>query len=275
VLARATDGALVVTKAGSTHVDQLATACEALRITGATVLGVVLNCVPRKLGSSYYGGYAHSGYRSNESAGRSTTSGSKRRHPDALRPAAQVPGTPNPPSFAHAQPAADLVTSQATAMWSVQDTGPASARIEPVAHHLVNGALFPEPIATGLPERDPEHRVVLPRPDALPETVRAAISSNTPTPHQLPLRAAHPVVDNHPTRTRGRQRGRRAARNLHEPELIIDADRGTATQAAAADGSSWHVEWGDLPALIAGPRDGDGHDGVDGRVNGSNGRHRN
>lgn len=64
LLARATDGALVVTRAASTHTDQLAAACEALRIAGANVLGVVLNRVPRKRGASYSGGYAYGGYRS-------------------------------------------------------------------------------------------------------------------------------------------------------------------------------------------------------------------
>ncbi len=65
LLARASDGALVVTRAASTHVEQLAEATQALRTAGANVLGVVLNRIPRKKGSGYYGGYdAYRGYRS-------------------------------------------------------------------------------------------------------------------------------------------------------------------------------------------------------------------
>lgn len=65
LLARATDGALMVARAASTHGEQLTAACDSLRIAGATVLGVVLNRVPRRRASSYYGGYeGYHGYRS-------------------------------------------------------------------------------------------------------------------------------------------------------------------------------------------------------------------
>lgn len=64
LLARVTDGALLVTRAASTHAEQLAAGCDALRIAGANVLGVVLNRVPRKRNGTYYGGYAAEGYHS-------------------------------------------------------------------------------------------------------------------------------------------------------------------------------------------------------------------
>ncbi|MEH0825330.1 MULTISPECIES: polysaccharide biosynthesis tyrosine autokinase [unclassified Micromonospora] len=54
VLARATDGALVVTRVGSTKTDQLATSIEALRHVDARILGVVANRVKRKNKDGYY-----------------------------------------------------------------------------------------------------------------------------------------------------------------------------------------------------------------------------
>jgi polysaccharide biosynthesis transport protein len=64
VLARLTGGALVVTRIGSTRIEQLGAAVEALRTAGATVLGVVANRLPRRRGA---GGYAYRyGYGSDE-----------------------------------------------------------------------------------------------------------------------------------------------------------------------------------------------------------------
>jgi polysaccharide biosynthesis transport protein len=66
ILARLTDGALVVARAGSTRVEQFTAAVECLRTAGATILGIVLNRVSKRA-SSYgggygtYGGYAPSG----------------------------------------------------------------------------------------------------------------------------------------------------------------------------------------------------------------------
>ncbi|WP_280838772.1 polysaccharide biosynthesis tyrosine autokinase [Micromonospora sp. A200] len=54
VLARATDGALVVTRVGSTKADELATSIEALRDVDARILGVVANRVKRKNKDGYY-----------------------------------------------------------------------------------------------------------------------------------------------------------------------------------------------------------------------------
>jgi len=47
ILARITDGALVVVRSASTQVDQLRTAADGLRTVGASVLGVVLTHAPR------------------------------------------------------------------------------------------------------------------------------------------------------------------------------------------------------------------------------------
>ncbi|MET9018462.1 polysaccharide biosynthesis tyrosine autokinase [Actinopolymorpha sp. NPDC004070] len=55
VLARATDGALVVTRVGSTKTDQLETSIEALQHVDARILGVVANRVKRKKRRSYEG----------------------------------------------------------------------------------------------------------------------------------------------------------------------------------------------------------------------------
>jgi succinoglycan biosynthesis transport protein ExoP len=60
ILARVTDGALVVTRTGSTKVEQLTTAVEALRTAGAPVLGVVLNRVPKRGRPGEPGSYGHS-----------------------------------------------------------------------------------------------------------------------------------------------------------------------------------------------------------------------
>ncbi|MDQ1289142.1 MAG: tyrosine-protein kinase [Actinomycetota bacterium] len=57
ILARITDGALIVTRVGSTRVDEFSTAVESLRTAGAPVLGVVLNRVPRRGRTSTYGAY--------------------------------------------------------------------------------------------------------------------------------------------------------------------------------------------------------------------------
>jgi succinoglycan biosynthesis transport protein ExoP len=73
LLARVTDGALVVTRAKATKAGQLAAAVVALRSADAHVLGVIVNRVPRKRRGGYssygaYGTYAHAandGYRPN------------------------------------------------------------------------------------------------------------------------------------------------------------------------------------------------------------------
>jgi capsular exopolysaccharide synthesis family protein len=61
VIARATGGALLVTRVGSTRTDQLAASVEALHTVDAAVLGVVANRVPRRRGSAS-GYYNQQGY---------------------------------------------------------------------------------------------------------------------------------------------------------------------------------------------------------------------
>jgi succinoglycan biosynthesis transport protein ExoP len=69
VLARATQGALVVTRVGSTRTDQLETSLEALQHIGARILGVVANRVKRKGKGGGYEGY----YTAQPSGRRQTT----------------------------------------------------------------------------------------------------------------------------------------------------------------------------------------------------------
>jgi capsular exopolysaccharide synthesis family protein len=63
ILARVTDGALVVARVASTRIEQFTAAVESLRTAGAPVLGVVLNRVPKRgrssadYGNSYRGSY--------------------------------------------------------------------------------------------------------------------------------------------------------------------------------------------------------------------------
>jgi capsular exopolysaccharide synthesis family protein len=65
ILARITDGAVVVSRAGSTKLDQLTAAADALKTAKAPILGVVLNRVPKRgKGASYYGGAYHHSYTS-------------------------------------------------------------------------------------------------------------------------------------------------------------------------------------------------------------------
>jgi succinoglycan biosynthesis transport protein ExoP len=63
ILARITDGALVVTRAASTKVDQFRAAIESLRTAGAPILGVVLNRIPRRAwAASGYSAYHQDSY---------------------------------------------------------------------------------------------------------------------------------------------------------------------------------------------------------------------
>lgn len=252
LLARATDGALVVTHAGKTHAEQLASACDALRIAGASVLGLVLNRLPRKRGSSYYGGYSYGGYHSYRS--KQTPEATTSQVPEPAYPGTVLPETHAMPS---AVPAERVQPEQpATVAWPV----PVHPRpFEPEASHMT--------------APDPSTRVVLPSPTQLPDVVRAAlvVDSSATSRMNPPLAAApSPVVSSAPMRPRGR---RVAVRPRAEQDFVIDADKGTATLTSTVNGSSWHAEWGDMPTLIAGPREG--HHGTKGRAKSANGRHRN
>jgi succinoglycan biosynthesis transport protein ExoP len=59
VLAQAVDGVLLVVQAGSTRRAAAQRAVEALRQTGANVIGVVINAVPQKFGGYYHYYYYH------------------------------------------------------------------------------------------------------------------------------------------------------------------------------------------------------------------------
>ncbi len=102
LLARATDGALVVARARSTRVGQLAAAVGALRSADAHVLGVIINRIPRKRGGAYssygvygsYGGYQRevgdAGYRPTAEPDASLSS-------TRLRPASRARSEPHEP----------------------------------------------------------------------------------------------------------------------------------------------------------------------------------
>ncbi|PWR14303.1 hypothetical protein DKT69_17050 [Micromonospora sicca] len=108
VLARATDGALVVTRVGSTKTDQLETSIQALRQVDARILGVVANGVKRKKKRGYDGYYTdqHSGWTG---AAAAKAAQAVMAPPDTDRaPAATVAppqgrATPPPPARGHQQ----------------------------------------------------------------------------------------------------------------------------------------------------------------------------
>jgi capsular exopolysaccharide synthesis family protein len=87
ILARITNGAVVVARARSTRVEQLAAAAEALRTAGATILGVLVNCVP-KSGSGYY--YNADGYHSGPGAGAPPLPPASTRTPAPISPVTGV-----------------------------------------------------------------------------------------------------------------------------------------------------------------------------------------
>jgi capsular exopolysaccharide synthesis family protein len=60
VLARATDGALLVARVGKTRTDQLETAAEVLRTANAPILGAIANRVRRRKKADGYGAYTYS-----------------------------------------------------------------------------------------------------------------------------------------------------------------------------------------------------------------------
>ncbi len=248
LLARATDGALVVTRAASTHVEQLAGACEALRIAGATVLGVVLNRVPRK-----------------------TRLGLLRRVRRLPRLPQHHPG--RGPRRAGARRAA-----RANA---VRDNAPRAGgeRSRPRPHRPARGAA--DLRSASPPPRRPPNR----RPDA----VRAA----WPPTHLRRPTAYQPANGHEPATgqphhdlvpglwTAAPPEARRdALRPVSDPrdDLVIDPDRATISRLDPVDSdpqmpSTWHIEWGDLPALIASPRSGEINGNGGDPANGA--RHRN
>lgn len=64
LLARATDGAIVVARARSTRLAQVRAACASLRAADAHVLGIVINRLPKRRGSydNYYAYHTYGSY---------------------------------------------------------------------------------------------------------------------------------------------------------------------------------------------------------------------
>ncbi len=281
LLARATDGALVVARAASTHVDQLAAGCEALRIAGAPVLGVVLNRVPRQRGASYYGGYAYDSYRSHRS--KQADEG----QPEVpTRTAVTMPEpTGQPVLVTTPQAAAQDLAEPALGEPSVDELFPGIPPVhevtEPVAGQLAPPAVplsratpvQAPPVQTPQAEESPHTRVVLPSSE-LPEAVRRAIAATGPARDGVPHRDQEPAEQRRPHAS-PRPSPRRAAQPA-DPDLVVDAENATFTRFEPSDEAPWHVEWGDLSALTDVPRNGPGK--VNGEANGHNGaraRHRN
>ncbi len=285
LLARASDGALVVTRAASTHTEQLAAASEALRIAGATVLGVVLNRVPRKRGSAYYGGY--DGYRGYRSTTGTATNG--------------VESTPPSPTPARTDGAARAngvarVESLLTPAGSPPPDSP-PPESSPVAPPPGAGTLPHGVTLIANPIPDADHRPAagsapdtpdqpLRRPRVRPRRERGERrpTQHRPAPPQLDPRfdraqdqvrwtAAPPAVRSQvlqpepaPTRSVG-----------NRDDIVINTDHPTVSRLDPVDDesramSTWHIDWGDLPALINSPRNGiDLHAGE----SGAGARHRN
>lgn len=271
LLARATDGALIVVQSGRTHGEQLTTACEALRIAGGTVLGVVLNRVSRKKSSStYYGSY--DGYHS----ATAITAG-------AAPSAAAAPVSAAPVESAEPDPLP--VPSIAITTTPAPSRAPDEAAFPQSVHDL-----FPATSAPATSAPDASVPAASAPTSSLPDAVRQIIPAAMPMPPASPRTTVEAPASHAPHRPRTRRDARADARDAtgvrHQPrtwthhdtashdsgpDVVIDADAGTISPLEAT-GATWHSEWGDLPALITTPR-------VNGEMNGSgrgaNGRHRN
>ncbi|MBK6873772.1 MAG: polysaccharide biosynthesis tyrosine autokinase [Kineosporiaceae bacterium] len=261
LLARATDGALIVTRAAKTHADQLGAACESLRIAGATVLGVVLNRVPRKRNGTYYGGYAAEGYHSYRSTAQEST--------------------PRPVSPSVSQPnSAPSVQSASAAIPHVMPSVPPAQLVYPSAGKAGLTRLDAQVPSVGRPiaapssplPPDPGLRVVLP-PPVLADP-RHPLPGTSPT-----FGASAHLGSPTPPLQRPRATTRRAARATQgEPDIVIDADAQTYSRIESGTQAPWHVEWGELPSPSARPAtpeaNGNGHSGHNGR-GAAGARHRN
>lgn len=279
LLARATDGALVVTRAASTHSEQLAAACESLRITGSAVLGVVLNRVPRRRSSSYYGGYDNYGGYSSKGAmeHRSQLGGAPSSGAQGSVTPVEPPRQMDQVDFA---PARELTTRVVLPALPNLGTLPA---IPPVPAAAELASADERPIRSR-PRRDTTgHGRFRAGANGHTTSGRAGTSGHAPS---SPINGSNTVDPTSLASGRWSSIGRVHDLDnlLPEPavpieataDMIIDADRGTIrrlepTNAAMDNLDSWHVEWGNLPALIAAPRAELGQNG-----HGNNGaRHRN
>lgn len=271
LLARATDGALIVVQSGRTHGEQLTTACEALRIAGGTVLGVVLNRISRKKSSStYYGSY--DGYHSAGAVTAAAPSGA------AAAPAQPVPveTAPEPlavPTIAITTTAAPSTAPGAAFREETHDVQPAtSLPALSVPAPSLSAASLPDAVRQIIPAAMTFPRVAPPTSET-PSTTTGPAAPQAPPPHRPRTRRD--------ARADARDSGHRHLPRPwahHEPtaadsgpDVVIDADAGTVSPLEAA-GTTWHSEWGDLPALITTPRlSGE----MNGTGRGANGRHRN
>jgi polysaccharide biosynthesis transport protein len=152
VLARITDGALMVVQAASTRVDQFATAIEALRTAGAPVLGVVLNRVPKRGRSSRDGGRAYSSY-----APQPGPTGSPRSAVPAALVAFTAPPAPGPAPVTGLPPAPALTpAAHLNGHGPAYDPFPRVAPPAPPAHLNGHGPAY-DPFPRVAPPAPPAH----------------------------------------------------------------------------------------------------------------------
>lgn len=150
ILARVTDGALIVTRPASTKIDQFIAAVESLRTAGAPILGIVLNRVPkrgRSCGPS--GSYGRPGYDGSYSPSAPVP-------PD--RPAA-IPTSAPTPSAPVQDPAAQLGFPPAAGHWD----DPTRTGRRAGGHHADLPPAMPDPVAT--PTLLPPVPEAVPAPD--------------------------------------------------------------------------------------------------------------
>ena len=146
ILARVTDGAVVVARVGSTRIEQFTAAVESLRTAGAPVLGVVLNRVPKR-GSAYGGGYGAygGGY-----APDSTAQGRRGRTPPPRPAAAHEPVRPvsgagaqalgaGMPTAADVARLPEAMTAAAAATATIIDVTPYDASPVAASHTVPQG----------------------------------------------------------------------------------------------------------------------------------------
>jgi capsular exopolysaccharide synthesis family protein len=270
LLARATDGALVVARAASTHTEQLAAACESLRTAGASVLGVVLNRVPRKRSPSYYVGFdSYGGNRSKKGPTTSATPG-------------QTSATPAV-TVTCAEPASAALRTRADARVELSQGAP------PVPGTRV---VLPAPGEDTMPSIP----VVREKVEAKPSLERLSglrsrrasrgrshhqgiVSSNGHTTANQASFAGRSALE---PLANQRDNGRPPIVTSSGPiaDMVVDADRGTISRLEAVDvlpssAVEWPIEWGHLPALISSPRAELGQNGQNSNGNGNGARHRN
>ncbi len=178
VLARLTGGALVVTRIGSTRIEQLSAAVEALRTAGAAVLGVVANRLPRRRGAASYA-YRY-GYGSEETYA-----------PLAPAPAGTSSPRPAPPA-----PKGKRRTPRAAAL--------GRGRNAPSMPAQVTSASMSAPMAATAPPTAPPTSPPAPRTETLP----AAPLPTAQVAPAAPIAAAAPTA---PTVLAASQTGRSVA----------------------------------------------------------------